>query len=264
MGLPELIDTHCHLTYGDLEADGGSAWERARAAGVVQAVVVGVDAANSRCNVEFVRGRPGLSAAVGIHPNDTGKAGDVEWNAIAALAAEPEVAAIGESGLDFYRDSTPPRTQEAWLERHAALAIERDLPLILHVRDAFPRIREVLAGWAPRGLRAVLHCFGGAAGDIHPFVSWGFMVSFSGILTYPNAREIRLAAGAVPLHQCLVETDAPWLAPQEHRGKRNEPAFVVYTARRLAEVKGLPFEDLAAAVTANARRFFRLPPVQTT
>jgi TatD DNase family protein len=258
MPLFSLVDTHCHLTYGDLEKDAVMAWERARAAGVTQAIVVGVDAENSEVNARFVRDREGLFATAGIHPNETSKAGDSAWRIVESLARATKVVALGETGLDFYRDWSPPKTQEEFLERHAELAHRCGLPLVLHIRDAFPRIREVLAPHVPRGLRAVLHCFGGGAGDIEPFVSWGWMISFSGILTYPKAPEILKAARRTPLPQCLIETDAPWLAPVPHRGDRNEPAFVVHTAQALASAKGLPFEEVATATTENARRFFGL------
>lgn len=254
-----LIDTHCHLNVGELGEVADDAWARAQAAGVHRAVVIGIDAKSSAEVVAFAAARNGLFASVGIHPTDTSKAEPGDWERIVELASAPNVVALGESGLDLYWKDATLEDQVASLNRHAELAIERDLPLVLHIRDAYPKAREVLTPHAKNGLRGIIHCFAGQADDIHPFVSWGWAVSFSGILTYKKAPEIREAARRVPLEQCLVETDAPWLPPVPHRKKTNEPAFVVHTAQKLAEVKELPFEEVAAATTRNAERFFRLP-----
>ena len=138
------------------------------------------------------------------------------------------------------------------------LALARGLPLVLHVRDAYPRVAELLRPHAARGLRGVVHCFAGEEREVEPFLDWGFAISFSGILTYPRAENVRGAARRTPFELLLVETDAPWLAPAEERGRTNEPAFVVHTARRLAEVKGVSFDEIAAITTANAHRVFGL------
>jgi TatD DNase family protein len=257
--MPELIDTHCHLNVGELAESGDAAWERARAAGVVAAVVPAIDVEHARRVVELVAPRPGLFAAVGIHPNETAAIGEREFAAIEETARAPKVVAIGETGLDCYRDRATLDLQRASLVRHAKLALARDLPLILHVRQAFAPIVETLAPFAARGVRAVLHCFDGGPADLEPFLGWGFYVSFAGILTYPKRDDLRAAARAVPLERLLVETDAPFLAPAPLRGRMNEPAFVVHTARKLAEARGVDFEAIAAATTANARAFFRLP-----
>jgi TatD DNase family protein len=132
------------------------------------------------------------------------------------------------------------------------------LPLVLHIREAYAGTAEVLAPYIPRGLRAVLHCFGGNPEDLEPFLSWGFYVSISGIVTYPKAENVRAAARMVPLERLLIETDAPWLAPHPMRGKRNEPALIVHTATKLAELRGLGFDEFAALTTSNARRFLAL------
>jgi len=228
-------------------------------AGVTQAVVVGIDADTSGEVVDFVGCRRGLFAAVGIHPNESGKATDAAFDRIARLARDERVVAVGESGIDLYWRDAAPECQVRWLERHAELSLACGKPLVLHLRDAFAEARAVLEPFARRGLRAVVHCFTGGPGDLHPFVGWGFLVSFSGILTYPKAAALRSAAALVPLEQCLVETDAPWLAPAPRRGDTNEPALVVHTARALAEARGVQLSEIASATTANARRFFSLP-----
>ena len=259
MAPPELVDTHCHLDLGELGAQADAAWERARAAGVVQAVVPAIDAASSRRVVERVAATASLFAAVGIHPNETAAGDAADFAAVEAAARAAKVVAIGETGLDCYRDRAGLDVQRASLERHAELALARDLPLILHVRQAFAPLIETLEPFVRRGARAVLHCFDGGPAELHPFLEWGFFVSFAGILTFPKRDDLRAAAREVPLERLLVETDAPFLAPVPKRGRPNEPAFLVHTAQQLAQVRGTPYVELAAATTDNARRCFRLP-----
>ncbi len=258
MDRPELFDTHCHLDLGELGLQSDAAWERARAAGVVQAVVPAIDAASARRIVALVEPRPGLFAAVGIHPNETAAAASGDFVAIESAARARKVVAIGETGLDCYRDRSSLDVQRESLLRHAELALARDLPLVLHVRQAFAPAAETLRPFAERGGRAVMHCFDGGPADLHPFLEWGFYVSFSGIVTYAKRDDLRRAAREVPLERLLVETDAPFLAPVPVRGRMNEPVFVLHTARKLAEVRGITLEELAAATTSNARSLFRL------
>jgi len=255
-----LIDTHCHLTLGELEHQSDEAWSRAREAGVAQAVVVGIDRATSQRVADHVRDRDGLFGTVGIHPNSTREVQPGDFEEIRRLGAEPKVVALGETGMDLYRRHSDAQTQRLSLLRHAELALEVDLPLVLHIRDAYREAAEALESFAGRGGRAVVHCFTGGPDDLQPYVEWGFCISFSGVVTFPSAPLVQQAACQVPIGQCLVETDAPWLAPAPHRGKTNEPAFVVHTARHLAELHRVSFEEMSAATTANARRLFRLPP----
>lgn len=253
---PVLYDTHCHLLHGELARDPDAVWARAREAGVEEAVVVGITAESSTRVVEWVGDRPGLHAAVGIHPNEVAAASEEEWRRIVELAARPEVVAVGESGLDLYRDRAPLELQARFLDRHAELALDAGKPLILHLRDAYDDAARQLGPWADRGLRAVVHCFGGRPEEIHPFVDWGWPISFAGILTYPKAENVRQAARRTPLSQTFVETDAPWLTPAAHRGRTNEPAFLAATAEALAALHGLSLERIAEITTANARAFF--------
>ncbi|MSR74918.1 MAG: TatD family deoxyribonuclease [Planctomycetes bacterium] len=253
--MEKLFDTHCHLTLGELAPDGTAAWERARADGVTEALVVGIDAATSTAVLAFVHAHENLWAAVGIHPNDTGAATAADFETIRSLAADSRVRAIGETGLDFYRDTSAAAVQETSLRWHSELALELGKPLVLHIREAYAPTAKVIEPYVSRGLRAVLHCFGGNPQDLHPFLEWGFFISFSGIITYPKGENVRAAAREVPIERCLVETDAPWLAPVPFRGKRNEPAHVVHTARELARVKGLAEADVFRQTTANAHAF---------
>ena len=251
------FDTHNHLLFGDLGREPDAAWQRAREAGVGQAVVIGIDAASSRATVDFVSNREGLWAAVGVHPNEAGAATEMDWQEILQLATHPKIVALGETGLDLYWKRVPLEDQLAWLERHVRAGMELNLPLVLHIRDAFPEAREALTPHGRAGLRAVLHCFGGEPGDLEPFLSWGWSVSFAGNLTYGKAEALRQAAEAVPLDQILVETDAPWLTPVPRRGRTNEPAYVLHTLRTLAEIKGISFEEMTEITTRNAERLFR-------
>ncbi len=253
-----LVDTHCHLTLEQLGEDPDRYWARAQRAGVVQAIVIGIDAKTSADAVSYVESREGLFAAVGIHPNEAGTASEGDFSAIRELAQHPKVVAIGESGLDTFWDRSTAEDQEYWLARHVELAIEIDLPLVLHIRGAYPRAAELLKDSAERGLRGVVHCFAGTGEEVLPFVEWGWPVSFSGILTYGKADNVRDGAINTPLEQCLVETDSPWLTPAGRRGEVNEPAFVVHVAKRLAKVKGVSLEEVARVTTANARRVFGL------
>ena len=256
---PGLIDTHCHLTFGDLGKQAEAALVRARDAGVSEIILIGIDAASSKEVADFAARHDGLHAAAGIHPNSVSEVGENEWDDVAEMIRSGRVVAVGETGIDLYWDRAPLTDQIDSLERHAEAALAEDLPVVIHVRDAFPRLREVLRPFGPRGLRGVIHCFGGEREDIHPFVDWGWAISFAGNLTYPKAEGIRAAAERTPLEQCLIETDAPWLAPVPRRGRLNEPALIVHTAERLAEVKGVSFEEVAEATTRNARALFRLP-----
>lgn len=254
-----LVDTHCHLTLGKLASDADGAIDRARAAGVGRMLVVGINGSDCRSVLELVERRRGVYGILGIHPNETAKASEADWRTVRELAGRPEVVAIGESGLDLYWDESPFDVQRRWLERHVELALDLDKPLVLHIRDAYPECTELLETHARHGLRGVVHCFAGEAEEVAPFVEWGWPISFSGILTYSRAENVRGAARRTPLDQCLVETDAPYLAPRP-RGGTNEPAFVVETARQLAEVKEVSFEELARRTTANAERVFGLEP----
>ncbi len=250
-----LIDTHCHLTYGALAEDPHGAWQRAREAGVDAAVVVAIDVETAPTILDFVEQYDELYATVGIHPNEVAEAKPGDMARIAELAQHPKVVAIGETGLDTYWDRAPLDLQQKFMDRHIELAMERELPLILHLRDTYPMAAEILESHAKAGLTGVIHCFAGEADEADPFIEWGWPISFSGILTYPKAENVREAARRTPLEQCLVETDAPWLTPRGFGKRPNEPAFVVETAKRLAEVKDVSAATLASVSSSNAREF---------
>ncbi|MFG0315933.1 MAG: TatD family hydrolase [Planctomycetota bacterium JB042] len=258
-----LVDTHCHLTWESFDDDLDDVVRRMREASVAQAVVVATDPATARRARAICADRPGLFAAAGVHPNDVPDDWERAVDEIASLLDEGGFVAVGETGLDDYRDHVPSERQRRSFDAHARLAVERDLPLIVHIRDradrwvAYDDVAEILERHA--GLRGVIHCYTGDVAHAERYRAAGFHISFSGILTFPNGGNVREVAAATPLDRTLVETDAPFLAPLPWRGKRNEPSYVAATARRLAELKGVEEEEVRRVTTANARRLFGLP-----
>lgn len=247
----QVFDTHCHIGLdGEVPPEHDHA--RAAAAGVEALLVVGIDAATSRAARELAV-LPGVRWSAGLHPNDATKL-DEEWPAIAAIAREAGCAAIGETGLDCFRDRTPLDQQLRSLHRHTALARELGLPVILHCRDAFAPLFEALAGEAP--LRGVMHCFSGGLDEARRALDLGLYVSFAGPLTYPKNQALRDVCAFVPAGRVLVETDAPFLPPQSRRGRRNEPALIVETLARVAELRGLTVAAAAELTFANVVALF--------
>lgn len=258
--LEPLIDTHAHLDDARLRPELGEILGRARRAGVVQVVAIGTTAADSADVVAIAGEHPGVFAAVGFQPNNVVDAIDGDWERIVELASAPRVVALGETGLDRHWDRTRFPLQQEWFQRHIDLARERDLPLVIHCRECEADVAAQLAA-SGGPVRGVLHSFTGTPEQAETFLALGLHISFAGMLTFANKglEALREAAAAVPLDRLLVETDSPYLAPHPLRGRGNEPAFVTWTARKLAELRGIPERDLALAVTANARSLFRLP-----
>lgn len=258
-----LVDTHCHLTWPNLLEDLDGVLARMEDAGVRWCVCVGVDLESSAASRDLAQARPGVVyATAGVHPNDVPADVEAAARALERLLASGGFVGVGETGIDLYRDRVPLERQLAAFRAHASFARRFDLALVVHLRDrkgserAFELARDVIDEFA--GGRTVLHCFSGDAAWAARFSDLGCYVSFSGIVTYPNAPEVRDAAAAVPPDRLLVETDAPFLAPQRWRGRRNEPAYVAETARVLAEVRGEDEAELRERTTRNAERVFRV------
>ena len=255
-----LIDTHCHLDDPAYDADRDAVLARAAAAGVASVVTIGTDLATSRRAVELTRAFPQVSAAVGIHPHDAGQWTAEAVAALEALAQEPKVVAIGEVGLDYARDLAPRDRQRAAFREALQLAHRRRLPVVIHCRDAwddcFAIVREVLQP----PVRGVLHCFTGGPAELTTALDLGLTIAFAGNLTFKNADPLRAVARQVPIERTVLETDAPYLAPQSHRGQRNEPAYVAETAQVLAGLKSLGSEDVARITTVNAHALFGVGP----
>lgn len=246
----QVYDTHCHIGLDEVPPDEDHA--RAVAAQVDAMLVVGIDAATSAAARALQR-LDGVRWSAGLHPNDS-HAFAAEWPQIDALARDPSCAAIGETGLDCYRDRTPLAEQERSFRAHLELARELDKPVVIHCRDAFEPLFRVLADEPP--IHGVMHCFSGGVDEARRALDFGLHVSFAGPLTYKKSDELRRACAFVPLDRALVETDAPFLPPQSRRGKRNEPALVVETLAKFAEVRGMSLEEAAAATYANAIALF--------
>lgn len=257
----ELIDTHCHLDQPQFAEDRAALLERAAAAGVAQMVVPAIDMGNVTAVLHLATTHPAIYAAVGVHPNSTG-AWQESWLAeVRAAAAHPKVVAIGEIGLDYYWDKAPKERQHRALADQLALAAELDLPVIIHNREAAADVIHLLADspLAGREDPGVLHSFSADWPTAEAALDMGFYLGFTGPVTFKKAADLREIVRQTPLARLLIETDAPYLAPQPYRGKRNEPAYVALVAAAIAAVKGVETAVIAHHTTANARRLFRLP-----
>jgi TatD DNase family protein len=253
------VDSHCHLGYprqGGDAADPGNEITRARDAGVVGMVCVGTDLVSSRRAVDLARRHTDVKATVGLHPHEASEF-DAQWDELVALATDQDdvVAGVGEGGFDLYYEHSPRDAQERAFRAHIALARRVERALVIHSRDAWDDTFRVLTeeGVPPR---TVFHCFTGGPTEAARALELGAYISFSGIVSFKNAEDVRAAAASVPLDRMLVETDAPFLAPVPHRGKPNEPAWVVHVGEALAEAVHLPVAEVAAATRANASRVF--------
>ena len=251
-----IVDSHAHLNHEDLADEVGAVLERAAAVGVGAVVVVGYDVPSSRRAVELAERLPQVAAVVGLHPYEAGRAGATEIQAIADLARSPRVAAIGEIGLDFHGDAYAPKElQLEFTERQMDIARELGLPAVFHLRESGLDILRVLDAYPD--VRAILHCFDGGEALLTEALARGAFISFAGNLTYRRNDALRELSRRVPQSRLLVETDSPYLAPQGHRGRRNEPAFVVETLAALAAARGESAQDLARSTGQNACSVFR-------
>ncbi|MDE8344771.1 MAG: TatD family hydrolase [Acidocella sp.] len=255
-----LIDSHCHLDYFDQPDERVAVVARARAAGVAEMVTIGVTMSQSRQAIEIAASLDNVWACVGIHPNHAGEEGPVPDPAdIAALAAHPKVIGIGESGLDYFYDKADRAVQVENFRANIRAAQLSGLPLAIHARDADEDIARILAEERARGghFNFLLHCFSSGAALARTAVAMGGYISFSGILTFPKSTALREIAVEIPLDRLLVETDSPYLAPVPFRGKRNEPAYTVHTAKILGDVRGLDAGAIARLTSGNFRTLYR-------
>lgn len=253
-----LVDHHCHLDFPDLSADLDSVVARAGAAGVGVLVTISTRIRSFETYRRIAEAHEQIYFSVGTHPHNAHEELDVGVDEIVRLTEHPKVVAVGEAGLDFYYDKSPREAQETGLRRHIEAARLTGLPLEIHARDADDAMARILEEEFEKGpFPALLHCFTGGADLARRALKLGLYVSFSGVVTFKKSDALRSIAAEVPLDRLLIETDAPFLAPDPFRGKRNEPAYVVHTAAVLAKVKGVTPEEFARASTEN---FFRLFP----
>ncbi len=252
-----IVDSHAHLYFDRFDPDRAQVFERARAAGVVAFVTVGTDAISSKACFDLSSEHRDVFPTAGIHPNDSAKVSEADWAVIEALAAEPRCVAVGETGLDYYRDWAPKDTQRAAFARQIALARRHAKPVIIHCREAFADVYQTLAECG--GSPGVMHCFSGGPGDAERALDLGLFVSFAGPLTYKKNAELRSVLAMTPRDRILVETDCPFLPPEGQRGKRNEPAFLQALLEVVGETLGMSAEAAGRLTSENAKRLFALP-----
>jgi len=256
----ELIDTHCHLTFDDLAKDIDGVIERSRQAGVTAWLTVGTDPQHNRKAIELTNKFENMYAAVGIHPHDTKDIDAETITELKKLAQSEKVVAIGETGLDFHYDFSPHQDQKRAFAQHLQIAAQLNLPVIVHCRESFDVTMEILEQFGTDVKKVVFHCFGGSAEQAKIVLDKGFHISFTGVVTFKNAEKTRAVAKIVPLDRLILETDCPYMSPEPMRKQKiNEPALMIHTARRLAELKEMDFTDFAKAVTATTNAFFNLP-----
>ncbi len=256
-----LVDSHCHLDQDAFDDDRDAVIARARAAGVDRLITIGAGGplASNRAAVALAERDPDIFAAVAVHPHDTSEIDEHTYDALRSLWSHPKVVAVGETGLDYYYRHSTPDTQRTHLRRFVREAGRAGLPLVIHCRDAYADLLTILREENASAIGGVIHCFSGTVAEADACLALGFALSFSGIVTFKNAEGLREVARMVPGDRLLIETDAPFLAPIPHRGKRNEPALVRYVAEEIARATERPLAEIATLTSTNAARVFRLP-----
>ena len=256
-----LIDSHCHLNFRGLKEDTAGVIERAKASGVDYLINIGVGDSldETEAAVRLAQSHETVFASVGVHPHEAVKVVDADLARLEELAGQPKVVAIGEVGLDYHYEHSPADIQKKRLREFVRLARRVNLPLILHIRDAFAEAYEIVGAEGGFDGKGVVHCFTGTQEWADKFRKSGFFISFSGIVTFKKSTALQDAVRALPVEAMLVETDAPYLTPEPYRGKTNEPAYVVKTAEKIAELKKLSIADVARITSRNTRDLFDLP-----
>lgn len=252
-----LIDTHSHLDFDRFDNDREAVIERARDENVKAMVTIGIDYKTSQAAVKIAEEHTNVFAAVGFHPHDAKTMTDEYFQELVLLLSHPKVVAIGEVGLDYHYDYSPRDVQRRVFRQFLDLSLETQMPLIIHTRESDEDVLEIIQNRAKKGWRGVFHCFAGDVAMAHRVLDLGFLISFTGNITFKNSR----AAGVMqqtPLEKLMIETDSPFMAPTPHRGKRNEPAFVKHVAEKIAEMKGVPLDEVVEITTQNAIDLFGL------
>ena len=254
-----LVDSHAHMEMKDFDKDRQATLDRALEGGITHIVTIGTNLSTSLKALELANTYDFLFSSVGYHPHH---ATDIDQHALReleGLVSEPKVVAWGEIGLDFYRRYSPPDMQVEAFKEQLDLAVDLDLPVIIHDREAHAELLEILRQKTRGKDRGVIHCFSGDYDMAMALIEMGYHISIPGTVTYNKALQVHEVAARIPLERLLVETDAPFLAPVPHRGKRNEPLFVTYTAQKIAELRNMDFQELALQTSENAKRVFDLP-----
>lgn len=253
-----LMDSHCHLDMYAPEAEPANIIATAKQAGVRTILTVGIDLASSKAAIRLAADHPGVYATVGVHPHHVAELSDQVYAELASLAASPKVVAYGEIGLDYAKQYAPIPMQLDHCRGQVRLARELGLPLVIHDRDAHADILTVLTEEGPLPAGGVMHCFSGDRRFAEQVLALGFLISIPGVVTFAKAMELQEAVRHIPLDCLLLETDGPFLAPVPHRGRTNFPHLLLYTAQKVAELKGLDLAEVAAQTTSNACRLFRI------
>ena len=254
-----LIDSHCHLDMRDFDKDREAVVRRARKDGIVHMISIGTDVGSSRSAIDLARKYDFISATVGCHPHDADECSSLDLEQLASMAAEREVVAWGEIGLDYYRNYSEKENQRKIFQTQLELAQRAELPVVVHDRDAHKEVYAILEKMGKGERKGIIHCFSGDRDLAEAFIALGYYISIPGTVTYKNAGQIKEVAATIPLDRMLVETDAPFLAPVPRRGKRNEPSYVVHTVREIAKLRDIPFKTVAERTTRNAKIIFGLP-----
>lgn len=251
-----LIDSHAHLEMKEFDADRMDVIERAGIAGVECIVTVGTNLVLSRKALSIARQHANIYATVGVHPHDVAKAGEKTFDELKALAQDPKIVAYGEIGLDYFRNISPREIQEDMFARQLELACELKLPVIIHDRDAHEQTLRMVKSSPVRC--GVFHCFSGDWEMAKQCINLGFYISVPGVVTFDKSHILHEVVRQAPLDSILLETDCPYLTPVPYRGKRNEPAFMIHTAKKVAQIKGMSWEDVAQTAAQNTRKLFRI------
>ena len=251
-----IIDTHCHLDMDDYRLDLPDIIQRANTAGVTGIVTIGIDLASSLAAVDLASRYPPLRAAVGVHPHDAQNIAEKDLDKIKKLAGKENVVGYGEIGLDYVKDYSAPAIQRKVFGQQLAMARELDLPIIIHDREAHDDCLDIINKEGPFEKGGVMHCFSGNMAFAKKVLATNLFISIPGIVTFKNAHSLHEVAKNIPLECMLLETDGPFLSPVPYRGKRNEPAYTLYTAAKIAELRGISIEEVAQKTTANAERLF--------
>lgn len=252
-----IFDTHIHLNVSDYAADQDQVFARAREAGVGLFLNVGIDFEHSKANVEFAQKFDNVYATVGLHPHDAEQFTEEKFKEIKVLAKNKKVKAIGEVGLDYFRNLSPREKQVEVFSRFVGFAREINLPLVIHSREAYSDIYSIMRKFGNQH-RGLMHCFAGNKQDLEDALELGLHISIAGPVTYKKNNELRELVQMIPQDKLLVETDAPYLPPEPYRGKRNEPAWIVETVKKIAEVRNVDFKHISEETTANGKRLFQI------
>jgi len=255
-----LIDSHCHLDSAEFDADRDQVIQRALDSGVEHMVAVGTGGGppDLEAGIRLAERHAAFYATVGVHPHDAAKASQADLQRLEQLLSHPKVIALGEIGLDYHYDFSPRDTQKSIFIEQMSIAAAARRPIVIHTREAWDDTLALIERyWTPSGLPGIMHCFSGGPAEAQRALELGFYLSFGGIVTFPKALDVQAAARQAPADRILVETDAPYLAPVPKRGQRNEPALIAHTARKLAELRGVSFEETSLATSENFRRLIQ-------